>query len=98
MDRQTFSGTGIGFLLCVLCICTTNAQNLVVNGGFEYSDTCSFQSLSAPQELVPWVQHHSSPDYYHPLGGGVKHMFLKGMLEFMCFLALTQTEKSFLVS
>ncbi len=42
------------------------AQELVPNGNFNYSDTCSFQSLSAPQELIPWVQHYSSPDYYHP--------------------------------
>ena len=41
------------------------AQELVSNGNFNYSDTCSFQSLSAPQEPVAWFTTFSSPDYYH---------------------------------
>ena len=73
---------GIGF--------NAGAQNLVPNGNFNYSDTCSFQSLSSAQEFDPWFSLFSTPDEYHPCfpvewsvpnseGGGVKRSLVRAI-------------------
>ena len=52
----------IGWFLGI-CV-NTNAQELVPNGNFNYSDTCQSGSLVSGYMVEPWIEW-ASPDYYH---------------------------------
>jgi hypothetical protein len=54
-------------IIALTFICTAAiGQNLVPNGIFNYSDTCSFGSLSQGVHAEPWYPFFSTPDYHHP--------------------------------
>jgi hypothetical protein len=50
----------------VAFVVNSQAQELVPNGRFNYSNPCSPQSLSSPVSLDPWTYHYGSPDFFHP--------------------------------
>jgi hypothetical protein len=97
MDRKGFSYFRIVLSMWLLGVCSVaNAQELVPNGSFDYPESCSPQSLSSPQELVPWIQHYSSPDNYHPcfpsdwstpssFGGGGEPLIGEGYIGLIAF-------------
>ena len=67
MERQDFSYIRIVMVIWFFGICGfANAQELVPNGSFNYSDTCSYGTVSPPTELVPWFRHFGSVDFLHP--------------------------------
>lgn len=50
----------------ILSICTVaDAQNLVPNGSFNYSQPCQPGTVSPPS-FTPWFATYSTPDEYHP--------------------------------
>ncbi len=97
MDRKTINTVRVGLLSIFLgSSINLGAQNLVPNGTFNYSDTCSIHSLSSAQEFDPWFSLFSTPDEYHPCfpeewsvpdseGGGVKRIPVKVIWDYMRF-------------
>jgi hypothetical protein len=67
MEWKNISVFRIVLSIWLLGVCSVaNAQELVPNGNFNYSDECAPQSLSSPVNLEPWTYHFSSPDFFHP--------------------------------
>jgi hypothetical protein len=108
MEWKNISVFRIVLSIWLLGVCSVaNAQNLVVNGEFEYSDTCLFQSISTPQGVAPWGQLYSSPDFFHPcfpaewsvpsnLGGGGQPLLSRGYAGLYAFFE-PHLDREFLV-
>jgi hypothetical protein len=67
MEWKNISVFRIVLSMWLLGVCSlSNAQELVPNGNFNYSNACQPGSLMNGFMAEPWVQWSSSPDFYHP--------------------------------
>ncbi len=94
-----WKGIGVyGIVIMVLSIgFNAGAQNLVPNGCFDYSDTCSTQSIEPYDEIDPWFRLLGSADYLHPCfhqeysvpqstGGGGQPSCGQGYIGISCYV------------